>query len=80
MGKRLAVLLRLAVVLNRSRTPNPIPVPSLSFTKKNIRIQLDKEWIETHPLTRSDLETEAAYLARANYILQIDPPFTESGS
>ena len=80
MGKRLAVLLRLAVVLNRSHTPNPIPVPVLSFSKKNIRIQLDKEWLDTHPLTRSDLETEAAYLGKAGYILQIDPPFMDTGA
>lgn len=80
MGKRLAVLLRLAVVLNRSHTPNPIPVPVLSFSKKNIRIQLDKEWLDTHPLTRSDLETEATYLGKAGYILQIDPPFMDTGA
>ena len=68
---RLCVLLRLAVVLNRSRA---YTAPArLEFTVKgaNLRLDLPQAWLSDHPLTVADLETERAYLKAADIELTL---------
>lgn len=67
----LAVLLRLAVVLHRSRST--IPLPHVAATGKNgqIALKLPKEWLDKHPLTKLDLEEEAEYLANSPVALKV---------
>ncbi len=64
--QRLAVLLRLAVLFHRSRTGDAIPKVKLKIKKDLLQLRFPEEWLEQHPLTRSDLEQEAAYLAAAD--------------
>jgi exopolyphosphatase/guanosine-5'-triphosphate,3'-diphosphate pyrophosphatase len=61
--KKLAALLRLAVLLNRSRSPRPIPEPRLAAKDDALALHLPAAWLERHPLTRADLEAEGARLA-----------------
>ena len=61
---RLVALLRLAVTLHRSRSPRSIiPALKLNASGNELAIIFPGEWLERHPLTRSDLEREADYLA-----------------
>ena len=66
--ERLAVLLRLAVVLHRSRSD--VPTPELSVKEEQIRVRFDAQWLDDHPLTRADVEQEAEYLHDAGYRLK----------
>ncbi len=68
--ERVAVLLRLAVVLNRNRSPEPLPEPELSVAKRSVKLKFPAGWLEAHPLTRADLEQERAYLRAAGYRLE----------
>ncbi|MEZ5987608.1 MAG: exopolyphosphatase [Planctomycetota bacterium] len=62
---RLAILLRLAVLLNRSH--DPIALPGLRAVWKGRRLQLaiPRQWWEAHRLADADLEEEARLIDRA---------------
>lgn len=66
---KLVIILRLAVVLNRSR--NTIKTPDMDVKVKETIIELEfqKDWLDNHPLTEADLETEKNYLAITDYKL-----------
>ena len=66
---RLAILLRLAVLLNRHRSPRPLPPVALAGTKKSLSIAFPPDWLDEHPLTRADLEAEAKLLKKVGYEL-----------
>ena len=66
--RRLAVLLRLAVVLNRSRTE--APVPTIEGATGMVALNFPPGWLDEHPLTRADLMQEAEYLAAAGVKLE----------
>jgi exopolyphosphatase/guanosine-5'-triphosphate,3'-diphosphate pyrophosphatase len=59
---RLCVLFRLAVLLNRSRTPQELPALEVDADWRSLRLLFPAGWSEAHPLTRADLELEAGYL------------------
>ena len=65
--ERLAMPLRLSVVLHRSRSPLPLPPIELSAAKNALDLRFPPGWLDQHPLTRADLETEEAYLRQAGY-------------
>lgn len=66
---RLCVLLRLAGVLNRSRSNTPLPAIEIYAEAKSLEICFPDGWLEAHPLTGVDLETEVEYLSNAGYTL-----------
>ncbi|HLE71494.1 MAG TPA: exopolyphosphatase, partial [Vicinamibacteria bacterium] len=66
---RLAIILRLAVLLNRGRSPSLLPPIEFSGKKKGLTLTFPSEWLEGHPLTRADLEEESALLRKAGYEL-----------
>lgn len=68
--ERLAVLLRLAVILNRSRNPSPLPEITVEAGKKSLKVTFPYGWLEEHPLTRTDLEQERTWLEAADYRLE----------
>ncbi len=57
-ARRLCALLRLAVLLNRSRSPRPLPPVALSVERKRILLGFPPSWLEEHALTNADLEEE----------------------
>ena len=69
---RLAVPLRLAVRLHRSRSDR-LPTPLLAVEEDDITLSLDAHWLEDHPLARADLQEEAALLAAAGFRLVVAP-------
>jgi exopolyphosphatase/guanosine-5'-triphosphate,3'-diphosphate pyrophosphatase len=67
--ERLALLLRIAVLLHRSRAPEPLPEFELVAGKKSLALRFPEGWLAERPLSRADLEVEAAYLAEIGYKL-----------
>jgi exopolyphosphatase/guanosine-5'-triphosphate,3'-diphosphate pyrophosphatase len=65
-GKSLAVVLRLAILLHRSRALTHVPPIHLEMNKSLVRLTFPAGWLEEHPLTVADLEQEAGYLAPAD--------------
>jgi exopolyphosphatase / guanosine-5'-triphosphate,3'-diphosphate pyrophosphatase len=59
----LLAILRLAVLLHRSRGPTPPPPLEMTATRRKLRLAFPAGWLDSHSLTRADLEQEAHYLA-----------------
>jgi exopolyphosphatase/guanosine-5'-triphosphate,3'-diphosphate pyrophosphatase len=66
---RLALLLRLAVLLHRARTDAALPAFKLAAHKNKLELRFPRGWLEQHPLTQADLAQEAQYLRAARYRL-----------
>lgn len=70
-GPKLAILLRLAVLLNRSRDPEDVPPFSIkAIDKKTLQMRFPNAGLEWNPLTAADLAEEARYLADAGVALR----------
>lgn len=68
---RLCILLRLAVSLNRSRSPAPLPRFALRATARRLEVAFPSGWLRRHPLTEADLRDEAARLAQHGFRLHV---------
>jgi len=68
---RLLMLLRLAVLLNRSRKEIEHPPVTLSASGKRINLLFDTTWLSENPLTIADLEREKEFLSQVGYDLRI---------
>ena len=66
---KLIIILRLGIVLNRSR--NVLETPEIEVNVNNNKIELlfQEGWLSDHPLTEADLETESSYLSVTDYQL-----------
>ncbi|ANB18714.1 exopolyphosphatase [Dokdonella koreensis] len=71
IARRLTALLRLAVLLHRGRTNEPLPRLLLQAGERSLRLTLPSLWLEQHPLTRADLEQESDYFKPLGLKLQI---------
>jgi exopolyphosphatase/guanosine-5'-triphosphate,3'-diphosphate pyrophosphatase len=60
---RLCVLLRAAVLLNRSRTDIELPDIAATAAESFLELRFPDGWLDAHPLTQTDLETERDLLA-----------------
>ncbi|MDG4550032.1 MAG: exopolyphosphatase [Candidatus Contendobacter sp.] len=69
-ARRLCVLLRVAVVLHRGRSRQPLPPLTLVVNQQRLELRFPAGWLEEHPLTRADLEAEARYLKKAGLRLE----------
>lgn len=65
--RRLAVILRLAVVLHRGRSAVALPGIRVEVKDEQISLEFPCGWLEEHPLTEADLATEARFLASAGF-------------
>ncbi|NUP94808.1 MAG: Ppx/GppA family phosphatase [Planctomycetaceae bacterium] len=68
---RLAVLLRLAARLHRSRSPRALPELSLFVRKRELRMEFAEGWLAEHPLSRADLDEEAGQLTQLGVELHV---------
>ena len=64
-ARRLCVLLRFAVVLNRARADHFLPSIDTQAEGDALTVAFPPGWLDAHPLTRADLEQERTYLAAA---------------
>jgi len=70
MAQGLLILLRLAVLLNRSRSHKAPGITSININKKNVQLIFQSDWLEQHPLSYSDLELETTLLQDTSYTLE----------
>ncbi|MGV6852752.1 MAG: Ppx/GppA phosphatase family protein [bacterium] len=69
---QLCVLLRLAVLFNRSRKQvSALPV-KIKFERKEVTLSFEPGWLDEHPLTEADLEKESRRLSRVGFTLIIN--------
>ncbi len=69
--QRLCVLLRLATLLHRRRSGEPLPAIKVNADGNSLKLTFPKDWLGEHPLLRADLESEAGYLKAAGFKLKI---------
>ena len=68
---RLTALLRLAVILHRSRRNDAQPHVAIKADDSKMKVTLFKEWLAKHPLTKLDLKEEARYLQASSLSLKV---------
>ena len=66
---KLIVLLRLAVVLNRPRSPTEQPLLKLKGSADRLEVEFPKNWFNENPLTHADLTQEETFLAARGFKL-----------
>jgi exopolyphosphatase/guanosine-5'-triphosphate,3'-diphosphate pyrophosphatase len=71
--RRVTALLRLAALLERARTTEPLPPLHLDADERTLRLELPSRWLEQHPLTRADLEQERDQIKLLDLKLQVRP-------
>ena len=70
---RLAALLRLAVILERSRDDNETPEPlSARVDGNTLFLELPQGWLSAHALSRRELAEEFTQLTNAHVELELD--------
>ena len=68
---RLGVILRLAALLNRGRSPRPLPYFGVTAEEEGLSLSFSRDWFEKHPLTEEDLNGEALLLKARGIRLRI---------
>ncbi len=68
---RLAIILRLAVLFNRSRSYEFPEMLHMQVSGKSLSLGLPEDWLQANPLSLADLEMERDFLANAGYELQL---------
>jgi exopolyphosphatase/guanosine-5'-triphosphate,3'-diphosphate pyrophosphatase len=68
---RLIVLLRLAVLLHRGRSPTALSKIELSATPNSLVLRFPGRWLKEHPLTTADLHQEIDYLKSHGFRLRV---------
>ncbi|MGI9203063.1 MAG: exopolyphosphatase [Woeseiaceae bacterium] len=69
-ARKLSVLLRLAVLLNRSRGPLDLTGIKASAGDKVLRLSFPKKWLSDNPLTIAELNREQAFVKTIGYHLE----------
>ena len=70
---RTLALLRLAILLHRSHDKSPLPKIALGVGDRRLELRLSAAWLESHPLTHADLETEVEYFDDVGLKLTVRP-------
>lgn len=65
IAQKLTQLLRIAVLLHRSRRAEALPDIRLSVSKDVLQLRFPAGWLELNPLTTADLEQENTWLSEA---------------
>lgn len=69
---RLAILLRVALLFLRNRSPEPVPILSALWQDEYLEVTIPGSWLEAHPLTDLDLEEECALLGKSQHALGLE--------
>jgi exopolyphosphatase/guanosine-5'-triphosphate,3'-diphosphate pyrophosphatase len=70
--RRLAALLRLAVLLHRSHEPEELPDLRLHAEGGSLTVVLPRAWLDARPLLRADLADEPAAFQALGLQLRLD--------
>ena len=69
-AKRMAVLLRLSVLMHRGRSGSHKPPMKIAVHENDIRLDFPDGWLSEHPLTGAEIAREAEYLSASGFTLQ----------
>ena len=69
---RLAMLLRLSVLLSRNRGNTALPDVTIAVGEKSLSLEFAEDWLLHNPLAIADLEREQGYLKRIGYKLSFN--------
>jgi exopolyphosphatase/guanosine-5'-triphosphate,3'-diphosphate pyrophosphatase len=69
--RRLAAILRLAVVLHRTRSSEALPPLVFQAEGATIKLRFPTGWLAAHPLTRADLREERQHLLELGIKLRV---------
>jgi exopolyphosphatase/guanosine-5'-triphosphate,3'-diphosphate pyrophosphatase len=67
----MTLLLRLAVLLHRGRSPVALPALKLAARPDSLEIRFPPGWLDDHPLTVTDLQTEIEHLKSVGFRLRV---------
>ncbi len=67
----LIVILRLAVLLHRGRSPTALPAIAVAAAPKSLELHFPARWLKDHPLTSADLQQEVDYLRAVGLRLRV---------
>ena len=67
----LALILRLAVLLHRNRSAEPLPAVTLTGQPKTLELRFKVRSFRDHPLTAADLNDEIDFLREAGLRLRV---------
>lgn len=67
-----AMLLRLAVLLHRAHEAGRIAGLKLRVGGGELHLKLSRRWLDAHPLTRADLDSEREHLRDIGFRLELD--------
>jgi len=70
-AKKIAILLRISILLNRSRDYANLVIPSISVSKNHVSLKFPADFLEHHMLTSADLEKEKLVLDGSGISLEI---------
>ncbi len=68
---RLSILLRLAILVHRGRSASNKPMLLIDVDGGRIGLRFPGDWLDSHPLTRAELELEAERLQQAGYSMTV---------
>ncbi len=71
LALHLIVVLRLAVALNRGRAGDVPAVVVERASRRHLVLRFPEGWLESHPLTKADLDEEAEWLEEAQIELEV---------
>jgi exopolyphosphatase / guanosine-5'-triphosphate,3'-diphosphate pyrophosphatase len=71
-ARRLTVILRLAVLLNRSRSTQQLPSVKLEVSAGQVKLLIPRPWLQSNPLSVADLARESRYLAEVGIDLNYE--------
>jgi exopolyphosphatase/guanosine-5'-triphosphate,3'-diphosphate pyrophosphatase len=69
-ARRLAVLLRLSVMMHRGRSGSHKPPLRIIADDAQLQLTFPAQWLAEHPLTEAELSREASYVGNAGFSLQ----------
>lgn len=67
----LTILLRISVLLHRSRSVQPMPALQLEARTRGAVLRFPDRWLRAHPLTMADLVDEEKFLRGCDFRLQV---------
>ena len=71
-ARRLAALLRLAVLLHRAHEADPIPQLDARVDANTLVLTVSRRWLDMRPLVRADLEGEPEDMAGLGITLKLE--------
>jgi exopolyphosphatase/guanosine-5'-triphosphate,3'-diphosphate pyrophosphatase len=72
LALHLSVVLRIAASLHRSRSEEALPELGLDVGRSRMRLLFPDGWLDERPLSRVDLEEQAAHLGRVGIDLELE--------